>query len=177
MTTQLTSSTTLDPTTFISLHHGQPMTNSLKVAEAFGKQHKDVLRKIELLECSSDFRQRNFAQASYEVEQPNGGKATYKTWEMTKDGFIFVVMGFTGKKAAAIKEAYINAFNWMTEQLFGTKHQQVSFNDDELHSLTWLWRAADNMMDAARTFTPCYGSPNTKRQPATTPSSTNTPLP
>jgi ribosome maturation protein Sdo1 len=33
-------------------------------------------------------------------------------YEMTKDGFIFVVMGFTGAKAAATKEAYINAFNW-----------------------------------------------------------------
>ena len=116
------------PSDIISLHHGQPMTTSLKVAEAFGKQHKDVLRKIELLECSSDFRQRNFAQASYEVEQPNGGKATYKVWEMTKDGFIFVVMGFTGTKAAAIKEAYINAFNWMAEQLAKPHHEPIAID-------------------------------------------------
>lgn len=30
---------------------------------------------------------------------------------------MFLVMGFTGKKAAAIKEAYINAFDRMAEQL------------------------------------------------------------
>ena len=36
---------------------------------------------------------------------------------MTKDGFMFLVMGFTGKRAAAVKEAYINAFNQMAEQL------------------------------------------------------------
>lgn len=36
---------------------------------------------------------------------------------MTKNGFMFLVMGFTGEKAAAIKEAYINAFDWMHEQL------------------------------------------------------------
>ena len=36
---------------------------------------------------------------------------------MTKDGFIFLVMGFTGQKAAGIKEAYINAFNHMAAQL------------------------------------------------------------
>lgn len=40
---------------------------------------------------------------------------------MTKDGFIFLVMGFTGHKAAAIKEAYINAFNIMAEQLIYNK--------------------------------------------------------
>lgn len=36
---------------------------------------------------------------------------------MTKDGFIFLVMGYTGEKAAQLKEAYINAFNWMYQQL------------------------------------------------------------
>ena len=30
-----------------------------------------------------------------------------------KDGFMFLVMGFTGKKAAQVKEAFINAFNAM----------------------------------------------------------------
>ncbi|ACY84441.1 antirepressor protein [Edwardsiella piscicida] len=36
---------------------------------------------------------------------------------MTKDGFVFLVMGFTGKKAAAFKEAYIAEFNRMEAQL------------------------------------------------------------
>ena len=36
---------------------------------------------------------------------------------MDKDGFMFLVMGFTGQKAAQVKEAYINAFNWMSEKL------------------------------------------------------------
>jgi hypothetical protein len=37
---------------------------------------------------------------------------------MTKDGFVFLVMGFTGKKAAAFKEAYIAEFNRMEAQLY-----------------------------------------------------------
>ena len=32
---------------------------------------------------------------------------------MTKDGFCFLAMGFTGKEAAKWKEAFINAFNQM----------------------------------------------------------------
>ncbi|ELM3717521.1 Rha family transcriptional regulator [Aeromonas hydrophila] len=74
---------------------------------------------------------------------------------MTKDGFIFVVMGFTGAKAAATKEAYINAFNWMAEQLAAQRPQPaITLTDDELCTLTWCWRAADRMMDAARSIYP-----------------------
>ncbi|MGL6529324.1 Rha family transcriptional regulator [Aeromonas hydrophila] len=106
------------PAEIISLHQGQPVTTSLKVAKVFGKQHKDVLRKITTLDCSKNFNERNFALVTY---QDGKGEAR-PAYEMTKDGFIFVVMGFTGAKAAATKEAYINAFNWMAGQL----NQQVS---------------------------------------------------
>jgi phage regulator Rha-like protein len=37
--------------------------------------------------------------------------------EMTKDGFMFLVLGFSGAKAAAIKESYIAAFNMMEQAL------------------------------------------------------------
>ncbi len=88
-------------------------TTSLKVAEAFGKRHTHVTEKIRGLECSSDFRSANFSAHPHTNEQ-NGEK--YTLFEMTKDGFMFLVMGFTGKKAAGIKEAYINAFNRMAAQ-------------------------------------------------------------
>ena len=147
--------TGFSPTEIISLQQGQPVTTSLKVAELFGKRHDDVLKKIRNLECSAEFNLRNFAEVSYEVVQPNGGKANYKAYEMTKDGFIFVVMGFTGVKAAATKEAYINAFNWMAEQLATQRPQPaISLTDDELCTLTWCWRAADRMMEAARSIYP-----------------------
>ncbi|HGJ5890835.1 MAG TPA: Rha family transcriptional regulator [Arsenophonus apicola] len=38
-------------------------------------------------------------------------------YEMTKNGFIFLVMGFTGKKAAQFKEAYIAEFDKMESEL------------------------------------------------------------
>ncbi|MGL6487968.1 Rha family transcriptional regulator [Aeromonas hydrophila] len=143
--------TSLTPAEIISLHQGQPVTTSLKVAEVFGKQHKDVLRKIATLDCSKDFNERNFALVTY---QDGKGEAR-PAYEMTKDGFIFVVMGFTGAKAAATKEAYINAFNWMAEQLAAQRSQPaISLTDDELCTLTWCWRAADRMMEAARSIYP-----------------------
>ena len=50
---------------------------------------------------------------------------------MTKDGFMFLVMGFTGKKAAQIKEAYINAFNQMSTKL-SSELSGGGDDDDEL---------------------------------------------
>ncbi|MFA0607282.1 Rha family transcriptional regulator [Vibrio amylolyticus] len=88
-------------------------TTSLKVAEAFNKRHDDVLRKLRGLECSEEFNARNFTVVEYDDRKGESRKAI----EMTKDGFMFLVMGFTGKKAAHIKEAYINAFNQMANQL------------------------------------------------------------
>ncbi|SDZ93739.1 Rha family transcriptional regulator [Marinobacterium iners] len=114
MAAQLTSQATgLNPKNIILIHDDQLRTTSLKVAEAFGKQHKDVLRKLDSLDCSSEFTERNFALSEY--QDATGRKLPM--WEMTKDGFMFLVMGFTGKKAAQVKEQYINAFNWMADQL------------------------------------------------------------
>lgn len=96
---------------------GALMTTSIKVAEAFGKRHDNVLAKLKTLQCSSDFRLLNFKEASQTVQQPNGGTAEYKIWSMTKDGFMFLVMGFTGTKAATIKEAYIAEFNRMADEI------------------------------------------------------------
>ena len=36
---------------------------------------------------------------------------------MTKNGFVLLVMGFTGKKAVQFKIAYIEAFDYMAEEL------------------------------------------------------------
>lgn len=44
---------------------------------------------------------------------------------MTKDGFMFLVMGFTGTRAAEIKERYINAFNEMAEKLAGKTKNEI----------------------------------------------------
>lgn len=89
------------------------LTTSLKVAEIFGKEHSKVMRDITNLYCSDDFRAANFGGSSYTSEQ----NKQFPMYEMTKDGFTFLVMGYTGKKAAAFKEAYINRFNEMEAEL------------------------------------------------------------
>lgn len=65
--------------------NGQPFCDSLQVAETFKKRHSDVLRDIEKLECSNEFRERNFASSSYKSEQ---NKKMPKCL-LAKDGFVF----------------------------------------------------------------------------------------
>ncbi|EKA6169527.1 Rha family transcriptional regulator, partial [Salmonella enterica] len=101
----------------IRIINGQAVTSSLAVADYFIKRHADVIRKIESLECSTLFRQRNFAFTSISINQPNGGTRKLPCYQITRDGFAFLAMGFTGKRAAQFKEAYINAFNQMEKQL------------------------------------------------------------
>lgn len=139
----MNSITTFTPADIISLNHGQPMTTSLKVAEVFGKRHDNVLRKLESLECSQDFRLLNFEETFQDVDMPKGATKRTPVWNMTKDGFIFLVMGFTGKQAAAIKEAYINAFNWMAAQLAARAQPDYANPLATIDNYTSMLRKAD----------------------------------
>ena len=87
---------------------GRDVTTSLIVAEVFGKDHRKVCRDIESLSCSDEFRVANFGHTPY-IHPQNGQE--YHYYEMTKDGFSFLVMGYTGKKAGEFKEMFINEFN------------------------------------------------------------------
>lgn len=97
-----------EPTALVHLDTTErPVTTSLIVAERFDKQHKDVLKAIRNLECSEEFTGRNFAPSEY--TDSTGRKLPMV--EITRDGFMFLAMGFTGKAAATWKERFIAAFN------------------------------------------------------------------
>ena len=110
----------------IAIVDGQAVTSSLAVADFFSKRHDDVLKKIRILDCSPEFCARNFAETSISVNQPNGGTRKLPCYQITRDGFAFLAMGFTGKRAARFKEAYINAFNLMEKSLSGADASDMS---------------------------------------------------
>lgn len=108
---------TAKPSVLVELHDKKAVTTSLKVAEIFGREHKNVLRDIRELECSAEFNALNFEPVGY--LDAKGEKR--QMFEMTKNGFVFLAMGFTGAKAAQFKEAYIAEFDRMEKQLKGYK--------------------------------------------------------
>lgn len=100
---------------FVMVEGDQPMTDSRKVARHFGKQHAKVLRSIrQTIADTGEWGIANFGHTPT-IDAQNG--QLYDCYRMTKDGFMLLVMGFTGKKALAVKLAFIKAFNAMAEML------------------------------------------------------------
>lgn len=99
----------------VSLVDNRPATTSLDIAEHFGKPHKDVLASVRRLtqECPVDFTGRNFSPSEYTDETGR----SLPMFTVYFDGFILLVMGYTGKKALDMKLAYIEAFNAMRDEL------------------------------------------------------------
>ncbi|EMG9444224.1 ash family protein, partial [Escherichia coli] len=107
----------------VTIKNGRAVTTSIAIAEFFGKRHHHVVQKIESLECSEQFLTRNFSRVKFE----HRGNS-YDAYQITKNGFVFLVMGFTGKKAAAFKEAYIAEFDRMEAEL----HQNHTSPTDKI---------------------------------------------
>jgi phage regulatory protein, rha family len=93
--------------------HDTARVSSLKVAEMFEKDHDKVCRDIESLDCSREFNIANFGGINYTDSRGRKQKA----YAMTRDGFVFLCMGYRGKKAAQFKEAYIHRFNEMEKHI------------------------------------------------------------
>lgn len=81
-----------------------PVVSSRKVAEVFEKEHKNVLRDIQALECDKGFSRLNFEPSTYISDH---GKE-YPEYLMTRIGFSVLTMGFTGAKARLSKSTYLD---------------------------------------------------------------------
>lgn len=94
----------------VYLKNEQALTDSLTVAEMFEKRHKHVLEKIEkILNDSAE----NSAQCFHKTRYKDASGKWNAKYLINRDGFTFLVMGFTGKKANEWKWKYIDAFNKM----------------------------------------------------------------
>ncbi|WP_270351589.1 Rha family transcriptional regulator [Ligilactobacillus ruminis] len=98
------------------------------IAQTFNKRHRDVLRDIRnLLDpnngLSANFSQRNFALTSY-VDSQGKRRPCY---QLTRDGFVMLIMGYNGAKANRFKELYIHQFNEMEEQIKILRSARIEF--------------------------------------------------
>lgn len=83
-------------------------TTSLSVANVFNKRHSDILAQIREFP-NDDFTERNFPLSEY--TDSTGRKLP--CYNLTRDGFSLLVMGFTGERAYKWKIEFIAAFNKM----------------------------------------------------------------
>ena len=112
----------------VSLHSGRPATTSLEVAQFFGKRHDHVMRSVRDLmdNCPEKFTAPNFGVSEYIDETGR----SLPMFILYRDGFMLLVMGYTGKKALAMKLAYIEAFNRMEEELARQKEAARNITQD-----------------------------------------------
>ena len=101
----------------VAVRDGVVTTLSTDVATVFEKQHKDVIRAIENLSADlPEARKRNFA-LTFEIKRLGNVERKTPVYRLTRDGFMILAMGFTGKKAMEFKWQYIDAFNAMEKKL------------------------------------------------------------
>ena len=100
------------------VHDGIITTSSLQVAHFFGKRHTHVLRAIKnLLAEMPEGYAPNFGLMQTDVDLGNGGTRKTPAYRITREGFMLLAMGFTGKEALRWKLAFIAAFNRMEAEL------------------------------------------------------------
>lgn len=103
----------MDEKQLVFLQNERPVTDSLTVAEVFGKEHRRVMQDIRELGCSEEFRLHHFVQSTYTNERGR----EYTKYLMTEQGFVLLVMGYTGQRAMEFKERYIAEFECMRDEL------------------------------------------------------------
>ena len=132
----------------VQRENGQLKTTSKIVCDVFGKTHKNVLLSIQSMKCSDEFRALNFQASSY--TSPQNKKLS--CIEITRDGFSFLCMGFTGTKAAIWKEKYITAFNEMESGLMNIDKRitELSLEKDNLVNAGIKWSAVGREIRARK---------------------------
>jgi Rha family phage regulatory protein len=104
----------------VFIHNGQVLTDSLTVAECFGKRHDLVLRDIEnqiskLQEAGEgEWGILNFAETQYQHPQ---NKQWYKKYLLTEEAFTLVAFAYTTPEAMKMKVRFIEEFKRMKEAL------------------------------------------------------------
>lgn len=119
----------------VFIENNEVVTDSLNVAETFGKQHKNVIRDIHNLHSELEEKGKlNFEPISYK-DSYNRDQLKYN---LTKDGFTLLVMGFTGKEALKFKMMYINEFNRMEQELKNRNLDSFMIADPIARAEKWI---------------------------------------
>lgn len=94
---------------------GTPVTDSLKVAQVFGRLHKNVIRSIREIIMSANLlaNHQAFCETSYQDTQ---GKEQ-PLFLMTREGFCALVMRWNGERANQFKMAFVELFTKMEQAI------------------------------------------------------------
>ncbi|ECL3324824.1 Rha family transcriptional regulator [Campylobacter coli] len=104
----------------LNIKENKVFINSLDLAKVFNKNHKDVLETTKN-QPQNDFTESNFILSTYKDKKGE----LRPCYNLTRDGFSLLVMGFTGEKAYKWKVEFIKAFNEMEKRLKNIEAEQM----------------------------------------------------
>ncbi|MFS0904155.1 Rha family transcriptional regulator [Priestia aryabhattai] len=102
----------------VIIKDGKAVTDSLTVAEVFGKQHDNVMRDVRnqinklVLADLRGYSRLNFEESVYELR----GKL-YTKYELTEEAFALIAMAYTTPEAMKFKVKFLQEFKRIKEQL------------------------------------------------------------
>ena len=106
----------------VTLENGYVFTTSNLVGEEFGIMHKHILEKIESFK--DEISAVRFNQMYKEFDYTNSRGRTYKSYKINRDGYMFLVMNISNKKANEKKLLFIDAFNAMEKMLLNHQNNE-----------------------------------------------------
>lgn len=91
----------------VLIKNDKPMVDSLKLAEAFGRQHSHVLRSIahEKQFFPEEYVEKHFQESTYKSKT-----GRYPRYWMTREGYLSIALTFKGAKAAALRKEVVRQF-------------------------------------------------------------------
>ena len=114
------------PVVFIK--NGEVFANSRDVAAYFGKRHDNIMRDIgNLLRTEGSSNLSNLFIERTEYHET--ARKEVRFFDMTKDGFTLLAMGFSGIKALQFKWCYIEQFNAMEAELRRQSNVVIDYSD------------------------------------------------
>lgn len=104
----------------VKIENGIVFTTSAKVAQQTGKAHRTVLRDIDKIITNLTAQNSSVKKYYIETQFTNGRNREYRTFNITRDGFVLLAMGYNKPKFFKFKTDYIDQFNalesWVKEQ-------------------------------------------------------------
>lgn len=108
----------------VTLVNGVPTTNSLLVAQEYGKEHRNVISAIEYtIEQAVDYL--FVTENIWETNIPDSQGKNRKAYEMTEEGFLIVAAGFTGEKALNLRVSFAKLFKKIRADIMEAKEKRM----------------------------------------------------
>lgn len=128
----------------VFIESGQVVTDSLTVAEVFGKEHKNVLADIRKQSeyAGEDFAQLNFQPGSYKDKN----KQKRPKVNLTEDAFTLIAMSYNTKESVQMKVKFIQEFKRMRASLQTISSPSYMIEDPIDRAQKWIEEQKHKLM-------------------------------